>query len=94
MGISFHCENCNKKINAPDGTGGKWGKCPNCNHRCYIPMPKSENEEELKLSPIDTEQETDYDEMMKKTQDLKRDMLREKDEPPETDKKNKANSDQ
>lgn len=84
MGISFHCENCSKKINAPDGTGGKWGRCPSCNHRCYIPLPKSKGEEELKLSPIDPNEEAEYKEMMKKTYALKHKMLREKDEPPET----------
>jgi hypothetical protein len=86
MAISFHCESCKKKINAPDGTGGKWGKCPHCNHRCYIPLPKSEDEEELKLAPIDPNEEAEYEKMMKETQNLKKDVLHEKDVPPEPKK--------
>ena len=44
MSISLHCESCKKKIKAPDETGGKWGKCPHCGHRCYIPLPKSNDD--------------------------------------------------
>ncbi|MHC4386791.1 MAG: hypothetical protein ACYSUG_07340 [Planctomycetota bacterium] len=53
MSISLHCESCKKKIKAPDETGGKWGNCPYCKHRCYIPLPKSDDEPELKLMPLD-----------------------------------------
>ena len=87
MSISFHCENCKKKVNAPDGTGGKWGRCPHCNHRCYIPLPKSKGEGELKLAPIDPNEEVEYEKMIKETQDLRQDILHEKEEPPEPDEK-------
>jgi DNA-directed RNA polymerase subunit RPC12/RpoP len=70
MTISFHCENCKKKVTAPDTAGGKWSKCPACNHRCYIPMPKSEDEEELKLAPIDEEEEMKYERAMRETHNL------------------------
>ena len=45
MAITLHCESCKKKINAPDTAGGKWGKCPFCGHKCYIPSPPDDNEE-------------------------------------------------
>ena len=60
MAITFHCESCKKKINAPDNTGGKWGKCPYCLHRCYIPLPETNEEEEIKLAPLDEEEEKKY----------------------------------
>lgn len=81
MSISFHCENCKKKITAPDTTGGKWGKCPACNHRCYIPMPKSEDEEELKLAPIDEEEEKRYEQAMRETHNLTGILLHQADTP-------------
>ena len=37
MGITFHCEYCGKKIQAPNEAGGKWGKCPACSHKLYVP---------------------------------------------------------
>ena len=70
MAIIFHCENCEKKITAPDTAGGKWGKCPACNHRCYVPMPKSGDEEELKLAPIDQDEEIKYEQAMRETRNL------------------------
>ena len=79
MGISFDCESCKKKVKAPDGAGGKWGNCPHCNHRCYIPLPASafENEEELKLAPMEEDDETQYDAMMRETHDLTKNILHE-----------------
>jgi len=70
MAISFHCENCKKKITAPDTAGGKWGKCPACNHRCYVPTPKSNDEEELKLAPVDQDEEVKYEQAMRETHNL------------------------
>ncbi|MBN1817633.1 MAG: hypothetical protein JW828_09735 [Sedimentisphaerales bacterium] len=77
MPISFHCEACKKKIKAPDEAGGKWGACPYCKHRCYIPMPKSDDEPELKLAPIDDEQEQQYTQMMRETHNLTQNILHE-----------------
>ena len=51
MSITFHCEYCGKKIQASDDSGGKWGKCPSCHKKLYVPSPDSG--EELKLAPID-----------------------------------------
>ena len=56
MGISFHCEHCGKKIEAPDTAGGKWGKCPACHNKVYVPA-NNPPDDELRLAPIDTEEE-------------------------------------
>jgi len=78
MSISFKCQRCKKKIKAPDKAGGKYGQCPHCNYRCYIPAPPDENEPELKLAPIDEEEENQYGEMMRKTHDLTQNILHER----------------
>ncbi|RKY08430.1 MAG: hypothetical protein DRP56_04165 [Planctomycetota bacterium] len=75
MSISFHCEACKKKIKAPDTTGGKWGNCPFCNHRCYIPLPRIEDEAGLTLVPLDRNGETIMAEMMRQTHDLTQSLL-------------------
>ncbi len=79
MPISFSCESCKKKVKAPDGAGGKWGKCPECGHRCYVPMPASafKDEEELRLAPVDEKDETQFGELMKETHDLTKNILHE-----------------
>ena len=77
MTISFNCECCKKKIKAPDKAGGKWGACPNCQHRCYIPMPKSDDEPELKLAPVDENELSHIDELMKETYTLTQKILHE-----------------
>ena len=78
MGINFNCECCEKKIKAPDSAGGKWGACPSCNHRCYIPLPHTDDEEELVLAPIDPNEESMYQDMMKETNDLTKKVISEK----------------
>ncbi|HIJ67513.1 MAG TPA: hypothetical protein HPP87_08270 [Planctomycetes bacterium] len=78
MSISFHCESCKKRIKAPDESGGKWGNCPYCNHRCYIPRPPAADDEELKLAPIDESDETRYGRLMQETRSLTQDILQEK----------------
>ena len=83
MSISFNCESCKKRIKAPDNAGGKWGSCPYCKHRCYIPLPKSEDEEELKLAPIDIMEESRIDAMMRETHSLTRNILHESQIPEE-----------
>jgi DNA-directed RNA polymerase subunit RPC12/RpoP len=79
MAIVFHCEACKKKIQAPDGTGGKYAPCPYCKHRVYIPLPKSELEgDELTLAPIDENEERQRQEMMRETYKLQQNLLKEK----------------
>ncbi len=83
MSISFHCESCKKKITAQDDAGGKWGKCPYCNHKCYVPMPKKDDEEELKLAPVDESEEKKYEQMMRQTHSLTGVLLHQTEVPPE-----------
>ena len=77
MPISFHCESCKEKIKAPDNSGGKWGKCPHCKHRCYIPLPKSDDEPELRLIPLDESEETQMERLMRETKSLTQEILSE-----------------
>jgi hypothetical protein len=81
MAITFHCECCKKKINAPDTAGGKWGKCPFCNHKCYIPLPPSPEDEEIKLAPIDESEEERYKRQMLETQRVTFSLLHQTKEP-------------
>lgn len=77
MPITLHCESCKKKIKAPDDAGGKWGNCPFCKHKCYIPLPPSEDEPELRLIPLDPSEETQFNELMKETKVLTQTILKE-----------------
>lgn len=52
MTITFHCQHCGKKVQAPDSVGGQQGKCPYCHGSNYIPDPKAA-EEEVPLAPLD-----------------------------------------
>ena len=81
MSISLHCESCKKKIKAPDATGGKWGNCPFCNHRCYIPRPASPEDEELTIAPLDDGDESQYGQLMRETRNLRQNILQEKELP-------------
>ena len=79
MTITFHCEHCGKKIEAADTAGGKWGKCPSCHNKLYV--PSMDTGEELKLAPIN---ETDVERehrLMAETQRLTQNILKEKDIP-------------
>jgi hypothetical protein len=76
MAIVFHCEYCGKKIEAADTAGGKWGKCPACHNKLYV--PSMDIGEELKLAPID---ETDVERehrLMAETHRLTQDILKER----------------
>jgi hypothetical protein len=83
MAISFHCESCKQKVRAPDGAGGKWGSCPYCKHRCYIPLPRSEDEPELCLAPIEESEASRIDMLKSQTHVLTRQLLQETDLPEE-----------
>jgi hypothetical protein len=82
MAIIFHCNHCGKKIEAADSAGGKWGKCPACHNKVYVPQP--EPDEELKLAPIDETEEEKRKRLMAETYKLTQDILQERDIPPET----------
>jgi len=78
MGISFHCEHCGKKIEAPDTAGGKWGKCPGCHNKVYVPAGKpAEPEDELRLAPLDTDDEVKHRKMLAEEARLRQDILKE-----------------
>ncbi len=94
MSITFHCESCKKKITAPDNAGGKWGKCPYCNHKCYVPTLKKDDEEELKLAPIDEDEEKKYEQMMRETHNIAGALLKQKETPPEPGSNGKADDKQ
>jgi len=79
MAIIFHCDYCGKKIEAADSAGGKWGKCPACHNKLYVPAP--EPDEELKLAPVD---ETDLERekrLLDETNRLTLDILKERENP-------------
>jgi len=79
MAIVFHCEYCGKKIEAADTAGGKWGKCPACHNKLYV--PSVDTDDELKLAPIN---ETDVERehrLMAETYKLTQDILKERDIP-------------
>jgi hypothetical protein len=84
MGISFHCEHWGKKIEAPDTAGGKWGKCPGCHNKVYVPASKpAQPDDELRLAPIDTDDEIKKRKMLAEEARLRREILDETDVPEE-----------
>lgn len=82
MAIVFHCQFCNKEIRASDDAGGKWGKCPKCHNKVYVPsIDPDKDEEEFKLAPLDTEDIKRKKELMAETYRLTQDILEEKEIP-------------
>jgi hypothetical protein len=79
MAITFHCEHCGKKIEAPDSAGGKRGKCPACHNKVYIPSPDSG--EKLKLAPMDKTNLAEQKRLMAETRRIEQEILSEKDVP-------------
>ncbi|MFZ0035321.1 MAG: hypothetical protein WAK60_10100 [Sedimentisphaerales bacterium] len=78
MAITFHCEHCGKKIEAPDGAGGKWGKCPACHNKVYVPNLNAG--EELKLAPVNTNDLTEQNRLIAETRRIEQEILNEKEE--------------
>lgn len=76
MSITLHCEYCGKKVEAPDKLAGKWGKCPSCHNKLYIPDLISG--EELKLAPVDKKDEERKKQLMNETFQLSQDILLER----------------
>jgi hypothetical protein len=79
MAIVFHCEYCGKKIEAADTAGGKWGKCPACHNKLYV--PSVDTGEELKLAPIDETAVERAHRLMAETHKLTQDILKEREIP-------------
>ncbi len=80
MPIKFHCGHCGKKIEAPDNAGGKWGKCPACHNRIYVPQPDIEDDD-LKLSPLDESELQKQKQLMRETFQLTQDIMQERNTP-------------
>jgi hypothetical protein len=81
MSITFHCEHCGKKIEAPDNAGGKWGKCPGCHNKVYV--PSKQPEDDLRLAPLDDNDERKQKELIAETVRLREDILSETESPEE-----------
>lgn len=81
MAIKFNCDYCGKKIEVPDDAGGKWGKCPGCHNRLYV--PKLDSDEELKLAPIDEGDRERQKQLLTETYRLTQELLDAKEIPPE-----------
>jgi len=79
MSITFQCEHCGKKIEAPDSAGGKWGKCPVCHNKLYV--PNLGPDEELKLAPIDEGDEAKQKQLIAETRMIEQDILSEREVP-------------
>jgi len=75
MAIRLHCDHCGKKIEAPDSAGGKWGKCPACHNKVYVPEPVADDE--LKLAPVDETEEEKRARLMRESYELTKDILHE-----------------
>lgn len=84
MSIVFHCSYCNKKIIAKDEAGGKWGKCPSCHNKIYVPaLNAADEEEELKFAPIDEQDQKRKEKLLQETYQLSQEILKERAEPDE-----------
>jgi DNA-directed RNA polymerase subunit RPC12/RpoP len=79
MSIVFNCTQCGRKIEAADSAGGKWGKCPSCRARIYVPDAEPGNE--FKLAPIDESEEQKRKQLMAETYEINQAILEEKDVP-------------
>jgi len=79
MAITFHCDRCGKEIRAADTAGGKWGKCPACHNKVYV--PDLNVDDELKLAPVDESEEEKKKRLMAETYRLTQDILQERDTP-------------
>lgn len=79
MAITFHCDHCGKEIKAADSAGGKWGKCPSCHNKLYV--PNLNIEDELTLAPVDVSEEDKERRLMAETYQLTHDILQERELP-------------
>ncbi len=66
MSIDIHCPQCEKLIRAPDNAGGKYGKCPYCETKVYIPA-LTDDDGEIGLAPIDEAEERREQELIRES---------------------------
>ncbi len=76
MSISFHCEYCGKRIQAPDTAAGKKGKCPACHNQIFVPAAEMADDE-LKLAPIDETEEQRQKRLLAESFKLRQNILSE-----------------
>lgn len=74
MPISLHCPFCGKAIRAGDDAAGKWGSCPSCHQKVYVPNPE---DEPLTLEPVDQAAERERARLLNETKELQRRLMRE-----------------
>ena len=79
MTITFHCNFCNKKIDAKEEAAGKWGTCPSCHNKIYV--PNLNVEDDLTLAPVDEEEERRKQQLLQETFTLEQEILQEKAKP-------------
>ena len=85
MPIKLHCDHCGKRIEAPDNAGGKWGKCPACHNKVYVPQPVN-SDDVLELAPIDETEEEKKKRLQREAFEITKDILGDSvvaEEPPE-----------
>lgn len=90
MAITFHCKFCGKKIEAQEKVAGKWGKCPSCHNKIYV--PNLEVEDDLKLAPLDEKEEERKKQLMNETFMLEQEILSEKASPDQAEPAPKMSS--
>ena len=83
MSIMVICESCGKKIDAPDKAAGKWGKCPGCQSKVFVPEIEKDQEDELRVATIDEMEEQRKKQLMAESFRIEQDILSEKKVPPE-----------
>ncbi|MBN1795798.1 MAG: hypothetical protein JW804_03925 [Sedimentisphaerales bacterium] len=82
MAITFHCKFCNKKIEAKESAAGKWGQCPSCHNKIYVPNLNVDISD-LKFAPVDEKEERRKKQLMAETFALNQEILKEKEKPEE-----------
>ena len=80
MAIVFHCEHCQRRIEAGDREERKKAKCPGCQKAIRIPHPETDDEE-IHLAPLDDDEEAQRKRLMAETYDLTQNILDEKTAP-------------
>jgi hypothetical protein len=80
MSITFHCNHCGRKIEAPDSAGGKWAPCPSCHNKIYIPGVV-EDVDDLKLAPIDETGEERRKRLIQESYQINQAILEQRDVP-------------
>ncbi len=84
MSIDFQCKHCGKNIQAPDKLAGKRGKCPKCRNTLTIPESQQPDDQPLRLSPLDENEEIERKRLLSETYNVTQTLLNERAVPEET----------